>query len=49
MKLIWLIQIYLNETCSKVHIGKYLFHMLPIQNGCCFSSLLLKYRIIREA
>jgi hypothetical protein len=23
----------LNETCSKVYIGKYLYDALPIQNG----------------
>jgi hypothetical protein len=28
-----LIKICLNETCSKVHIGKYLSDSFPIQNG----------------
>jgi hypothetical protein len=23
----------INEICSKVHIGKYLYDMFPIQNG----------------
>jgi hypothetical protein len=28
-----MIKMYLNETCSKVHIGKYLSDMFPIQYG----------------
>jgi hypothetical protein len=33
MKLIRLIKICLNETYSKVHIGKHLSESFPIQNG----------------
>jgi hypothetical protein len=33
MKLVRLINICLNETYSKVRIGKDLFHIFPIQNG----------------
>jgi hypothetical protein len=33
MKIIRLIEMCLNETCSKVSIGKYLDDMFPIQNG----------------
>jgi hypothetical protein len=33
MKLGRLIKICLNETCSKVHIGKHLSDIFPIQNG----------------
>jgi hypothetical protein len=33
MKLVRLIKIYLNETCSKVRIGKQLFDNFSIQNG----------------
>jgi hypothetical protein len=33
VKLVRLIKIYLNETYSKVHIGKYLSDMFSIQNG----------------
>jgi hypothetical protein len=32
-KLVRLIKICLNETCSKVHIGKLLSDKFPIQNG----------------
>jgi hypothetical protein len=32
MKLVRLIKMCLNETCSKVRIGKYLSHVFPIQN-----------------
>jgi hypothetical protein len=32
MKLVWLIK-SLNETCSKVRIGKHLSDSFPIQNG----------------
>jgi hypothetical protein len=32
MKLVRLIKMRLNETCSEVHIGKYLSGMFPIQN-----------------
>jgi hypothetical protein len=33
MKQIRLIKICLNETYFKVHVGKHLFDMFPIQNG----------------
>jgi hypothetical protein len=33
MKLVRLIKMCLNETCSKVHIGKHLPDSFPIQNG----------------
>jgi hypothetical protein len=33
MKLVRPIKVCLNETYSKVHIGKYLSHNFPIQNG----------------
>jgi hypothetical protein len=33
MKLVQLIKICLNETYSKVHIGKHLSDSFPIQNG----------------
>jgi hypothetical protein len=53
MKLIKLIKIRLNETCSKVRIGKYLFKSFLIENclkeGDALSSLLfnvaLKYAV----
>jgi hypothetical protein len=48
IKLIWLIKMCLNETYSKVHVGKYLSDSLPTQNDIkqgdgyhhCFSTLL---------
>jgi hypothetical protein len=33
MKLVRLIEICVNETCSKVHIGTHLSVSFPIQNG----------------
>jgi hypothetical protein len=33
MKLVRFIKMCLNETYSKVHIGKHLFEIVPIQNG----------------
>jgi hypothetical protein len=33
MKLLRLIKMFLNDTYSKVHIGKYLSDNFPIQNG----------------
>jgi hypothetical protein len=33
MKLVRLIEMCLNETCSKICIGKHLSDMFPIQNG----------------
>jgi hypothetical protein len=33
MKLVWLIKMCLNETCSKVRIGKHLSDTFPIQTG----------------
>jgi hypothetical protein len=45
-KLVWLIKMCLNETCSKVRIGKLLFDKFPIQNGLkqgnALSPLLVK-------
>jgi hypothetical protein len=46
MKLLRFIEMCLNETCSKVRVGKHLFHSFPIQNGLnkgdvyrfCFST-----------
>jgi hypothetical protein len=32
-ELVRLIKMCLNETYSKVHVGKHLSHILPIQNG----------------
>jgi hypothetical protein len=32
MKLVWLIEMCLNETYSKVNIGKHLYVSSPIQN-----------------
>jgi hypothetical protein len=47
MKLVRLIKMCLNETYSKVRIGKYLSDSFPIRNGLeeilyhhCFSTLL---------
>jgi hypothetical protein len=33
MKLVMLIKMCLNETYSKIHIGKHLSEVFPIQNG----------------
>ena len=33
MKLVRLINMYLNETCSRVRVGKHLSDMLPIRDG----------------
>jgi hypothetical protein len=33
MKIVRLIKMHLNETCSKVHIGKHLYDKFPVQNG----------------
>jgi hypothetical protein len=33
MKLVKLIKMCLNETCSRVRISKHLFEIIPIQNG----------------
>jgi hypothetical protein len=44
MDLVRLIRICLNETYSKVHIGKHLSDSFPIQNGLNFA---LEY-VIRE-
>jgi hypothetical protein len=33
MQLVWLIKIYLNETCSNVYIDKHMSDAFPIQNG----------------
>ena len=33
MTLVRLIKIYLNETYSRVHVGKHLFDMFPTMNG----------------
>jgi hypothetical protein len=33
MKLVTLIKMCLNETCSRFLVGKYLSDMLPIRNG----------------
>jgi hypothetical protein len=55
MKLIWLIKMRLNETCSKVHTGKTLSDAFPIQNGLkqgdAFSPLIFNFAleyVIRE-
>jgi hypothetical protein len=42
MKLVRLIKMCLNETYSRVRVGKHLFYMLPIKNALsnCFSTLL---------
>jgi hypothetical protein len=46
MKLVRLIKIYLNETYSKVHIGKHLSGSFPIQNGLKVSiTTALEYAI----
>jgi hypothetical protein len=41
MKLVRLIKMCLNETYSKVRIGKYLSGMFPIQNGLKQEAALL--------
>jgi hypothetical protein len=47
MKLVRLIKMCLNETCSKVLIGKHLPYNFPIQNGLkqgdALSSLLFNF------
>jgi hypothetical protein len=49
MKLVRLIKMCLNETYSKVHIGKYLSGMFPIQNvlkqGDALSPLLFNFAV----
>jgi len=49
MKLVRLIKMCLNETSSKVHIGKILSDAFPIQNGLkqgnTLSSLLFNFAI----
>jgi hypothetical protein len=49
MKLVWLIKICLNETYSKVRIGKHLSDSLPIQNclkqGDALTTLLLNFAL----
>ena len=47
MKLVRLIKMYLNETCSRVGVGKHLSDMFPIKNdkqgdalSPCFSTTL---------
>jgi hypothetical protein len=49
MKLVRLIKIYLNETYSKVYIGKHLFDSFPNQNGLkqgdSLSSLFLSFAL----
>jgi hypothetical protein len=49
MKLVKLIKMYLNETCSKVRIGKYLFDNFTIQNslqkGDVLSPFLLNFAL----
>jgi hypothetical protein len=41
MKLVMLIKVSLNETCSKVLIGKHLCDTFPIQNGLKEGNALL--------
>jgi len=49
MKLIKLIKMCLNETCSRVRVGKYLSGMFPINNnlkqGDALSSLLFNIAV----
>jgi hypothetical protein len=49
MELVRLIKMYLNETYSKVHIGKYLSDKFPIQDGLkqgyALSSLLFNFAL----
>jgi hypothetical protein len=49
MKLIRLIKMCLNETYSKVHIGKHLCNSFPIQNdlrqGGALTTLLLNFAL----
>ena len=33
MELVSLIKMFLNETCSRVRVGKHLSDMFPIRNG----------------
>jgi hypothetical protein len=33
MKIVKLIKMYLNENCSKIHIGKHFSDTFPVQNG----------------
>ena len=42
MKLIRLIKMCLNETCSRVRIGKHLSDMFPINNGLIQGDALLR-------
>jgi hypothetical protein len=42
MKVVWLIKMCLNETCSKVHIGKHFSDNCPIQNGLKQGNALLQ-------
>jgi len=49
MKLVRLVKLCLNETCSRVRVGKNLSDMLPVQNGSRRDDLspLLFHRAIR--
>jgi hypothetical protein len=56
MKVVWLIKICLNETYSKVHIGKHLSDIFPIRNrlkqGGALSPLFFNFALeyaIRKA
>jgi hypothetical protein len=43
MKLVRLIEMCLNETCSKVHIGKHLSDMFAVQNNLKEGDALLPF------
>jgi hypothetical protein len=49
MKLVWLITMCLNETYSKVHVGKHLSNSFPIQNifmqGHALSPLIFSFAL----
>ena len=41
MKLVRLIKVWLNETCSRVRVGKHLSDVFPIKNGLKQGDVLL--------
>jgi len=50
MKVVWLIKMCLNETCSRVQLSKNLSYMFPIRNGLkqgLLFNLALEYAIMR--
>jgi len=50
MRMVWLINVYLNEACNSVELGNNLSDILPIRNdlkikGDSLSPLLLKFAL----